>query len=1111
MARHSRLPRAGVVWILCALMSFPVWMPLAPTVRADYDINAPASFEVSGVVWHSRLDKLFAVDDGGRVVRMDRDGTNQTLWDVPGDLEGICVPDPSSDRLYVGIEYDGGQAKPAIEEFNLTTGMVTRTFYLNLPGATVSQGLEALSFVPNASHPQGGQFAVGHQGNGDIYFYDIPIVTGGGSGATYDGNGTLVTNKTDLAGLHYNITGKMFYALFDSYNVIQTIRVNGSPIHEFILPSKAWLSEDEGIGEDDNGTLYIARENGTEGIISAIRGLLDTSGPRVKSVALSDPSPTRAGLVNYTIGFDEPLDMLVNPVVSFGKMTPFGEHMLTPGGWLNSTHWWGTFAIDTGTGDGLQNLSIGGARDAVGNIMDTDSGHTFVIDTLAPRVQALSLSAPSPLGKGQYNITITFNEPVDNSTAPVVTFGTAPPYKANAVAPMGWKSAFVWECRVTINNSSGEGLNHIRVGGATDFANNTMLDDWNNTFSVDTTSPRVISVVLSDPSPTMAGTVMFTITFDEDMDQGITPVAAFGLLPPFGAHVLTPLGWTDERSWTGNCPIDNATGDGLNRLVIVGAADVLGNQMSPDNATTFVIDATAPVVLSVKMSPSSPVSVGTVNFSITFSEPIDAGVAPAAAFGLSSPYVNHTLTETAWANETCLNGSFHIDSNTGDGNQTFTVRGARDIAGNGMLVVSGWAFTVDTTPPVSVVVPGSLPAFQNRTVFQVPISASDPSPGTGIARIELWYRLNGTGAPVLFGTAAAGQGMEFIAAGDGTYELHSVAVDLAGNREAEPSSQDAITVVDTRRPMVAQVELARSGPYDSDVGITIRFDEPVNSSRLRVTTGTVSPFEGLTLSGNGTGPDEWTGTIPISSSVMAGNYTISISGAFDRAWNLLVPDTSTTFRIERANATVDILPPVVISVTVDRTPPVGAGPVNATIIFSEDMDRAQGLSVGLVFGSGAPRVLAGRWTGNRTWEGTVSVDTAWQNGTHLFAIRGGRDLAGNPMPEDRAHSMIVKLEAPPVTKPPGSGVRYDPWAIGAVIGICALAIVIAIVLKRRKDQGDGEGQAHGDGNGDGAGRRDGTGQDDQEARHAQDGPQKNEPENNNEENPNEDAPEKGAS
>ena len=84
-----------------------------------------AGYEPSGAVWHSGLDRLFVVDDGGTTSRMKADGTDVVDWVVGGDLEGITVADPTSDFIYLGVEHPDG-----VQEFDVGLGSVTRTFDL---------------------------------------------------------------------------------------------------------------------------------------------------------------------------------------------------------------------------------------------------------------------------------------------------------------------------------------------------------------------------------------------------------------------------------------------------------------------------------------------------------------------------------------------------------------------------------------------------------------------------------------------------------------------------------------------------------------------------------------------------------------------------------------------------------------------------------------------------------------------------------------------------------------------------------------------------------------------------------------------------------------------
>ena len=97
---------------------------------------------------------------------------------------------------------------------------------------------------------------------------------------------------------------------------------------------------------------------------------------------------------------------------------------------------------------------------------------------------------------------------------------------------------------------------------------------------------------------------------------------------------------------------------------------------------------------------------------------------------------------------------------------------------------------VDTNPPISHVaaLPSLSPAY-----FVVQWKGSDE--GTGIASYDIWVSDNGGPfSPWLKGTTL--NGVTYQGQANHTYSFYSIAVDVAGNREAAPSVPDATTTVD---------------------------------------------------------------------------------------------------------------------------------------------------------------------------------------------------------------------------------------------------------------------------------------------------------------------------
>ncbi|UCE60084.1 MAG: hypothetical protein JSU63_21900, partial [Phycisphaerales bacterium] len=173
------------------------------------------------------------VHDGGLITLIGVDGDAPVSWQVGGDLEGVCVADVSSDFIYVAVEQPD-----SILEFNLSTGEVTRTFDLsNVLQGPSNAGLEALTFVPVADHPEGGLFYAGLQCDGKIYVFELPIVTSATDTSVVHVNTiTPVAGRTDMSGLHYNTGNGVLYAIFDSSNRLVALDVAGTCLAEWDIP-----------------------------------------------------------------------------------------------------------------------------------------------------------------------------------------------------------------------------------------------------------------------------------------------------------------------------------------------------------------------------------------------------------------------------------------------------------------------------------------------------------------------------------------------------------------------------------------------------------------------------------------------------------------------------------------------------------------------------------------------------------------------------------------------------------------------------------------------------------------------------------------------------------
>jgi len=195
--------------------------------------NLPSGYEPSGIVWHSRIQKLFLVSDGGIVSSMNANGEGVNNWYPGGDIEGVTVAQPQGNFIYLGIEHPD-----SIREFNINTGAVTRTFTLTswMTGAGNS-GLEALTFVPDSSDPEGGLFYAGLQATGQIFVFRLPILSSTTSTAVTHIQTIPARNGiNDLSGMHYETSQDVLYAIYDGANLLRAMETDGTLIEEWNLP-----------------------------------------------------------------------------------------------------------------------------------------------------------------------------------------------------------------------------------------------------------------------------------------------------------------------------------------------------------------------------------------------------------------------------------------------------------------------------------------------------------------------------------------------------------------------------------------------------------------------------------------------------------------------------------------------------------------------------------------------------------------------------------------------------------------------------------------------------------------------------------------------------------
>ena len=223
--------------------------------------------EPSGITYHPVRRSLFLADDSGSVHEMSLEGRLiQSKGLNERDIEGITV-DPSTGLLYAAVEDD-----EVILELDPENLAIQREFRIgrNFKGENLlrkgGMGIEAIAFVPDSSHPEGGTFWVGNQ-SFSLKAKDEPsvvceVVVPLRSTTAKKADGAIISaykmNFIDISGLAYDAQGDFLVLISDTTNLLVELKREGTVLRQYLLPG----DEQEGIVLDGLGYMYVAQENG---------------------------------------------------------------------------------------------------------------------------------------------------------------------------------------------------------------------------------------------------------------------------------------------------------------------------------------------------------------------------------------------------------------------------------------------------------------------------------------------------------------------------------------------------------------------------------------------------------------------------------------------------------------------------------------------------------------------------------------------------------------------------------------------------------------------------------------------------------------------------------
>ena len=434
---------------------------------------------------------------------------------------------------------------------------------------------------------------------------------------------------------------------------------------------------------------------------------IDKTAPSVTSINRATASPTNASSVDFTVTFSESVTGVASNDFSILMSGVSGATIANVAG-SGSIY---TVTVNTGSGDGTLRVDfLGSASDSAGNATSGafTSGQSYAIDKTAPSVVSITRNGSATTSAQSVGFTVTFSESVtgvDAADFVLTTTGLTAPSITNVT---GSGTTYI----VTADTGTGNGTLRLDLDGAASISdaagNGPAAFTSGEVYTIDKSSPSVVSITRNGPNPTHNASVHFNVTFSTNVTGVDTSDFTLTTTGVSGATVSNVSG----SGSTYDITVSGISGDGTVRLDLVDDDSILAvsnsNPLGGSGAgngnfntgETYSIDQTPPVVQSIVRADANPTTAGTVHFTVTYSEVVT---------GVSAQDWSLTTSGVTGASVTATNGSgttYDVTVNTGSGDGTIrldVVTGGTVIDTAGNLLPAGFntgeVYTIDRTSP----------------------------------------------------------------------------------------------------------------------------------------------------------------------------------------------------------------------------------------------------------------------------------------------------------------------------------------------------------------------------------------------------------------------------
>ncbi|KAF0143500.1 MAG: fibronectin type III domain-containing protein [Nitrospirae bacterium] len=564
------------------------------------------------------------------------------------------------------------------------------------------------------------------------------------------------------------------------------------------------------------------------------------------------------------------------------------------------TTWQGTYTLQSGS----NTLNIT-AMDT-GSYQSLPAVITVIYDNIPPVISgstpANNASLNTPVTSVSINLTDTYSTIDLTSTIN----GAIVKNSYGQDIPGAWTASGSNSALFTPTNPFGEGTYTLTIYPTDEFGNRASAQI---SFSYDILAPPApaINAVVS-PTNISAQVVSGTKSSD-------TSAITFVTSP---ALTIGTVSYPTTTSWS---VLVSGLKDGEN-IITAYAKDLAGNQSTGVSAS-IVYDFTAPAapVINALTSP-------TKNTSVTLTGTKEAN---------TYLYVNGTKTpvmfiDTAWGYTVSLN----------EGANTVTVY-AKDGAGNQSTSASA-GVTRDTTPPMISSATPSGNSFINQA-GNVDILLAD-----SYSSVDLTASITGatvkdpSGSIVSGSWSISGAHIIFtpqaVMAANGAYTVTIYPADSLGNTGTASFS----FTMDTTPPQVQSLAMNPASPHKAEtVTFVFTFNEDVLTNVVpTVTFGVTPPYNTYQMSGSWTNSKTWQGTYTFTNAIGDGTYTLNVSGAKDKAGNVMTASEAGSFVLDTGTPVKPVIDPITTptktaAITISGTKPANTGiTINGTQKVSLD-------------------------------------------------------------------------------------------------------------------------------------------------------------------------------